>query len=257
MSSDSDSDDASHQDMETGRVSRYFLYRHRERQAVQKAKLKTVLDGYRERGRRRDPVRDASRLLTESLGLTIVCADDKSKKFYVARSKPYPRDFPIPFSGPQKAEYGLLTLIFFILHFKAAEEIDADQLRQNVEARTCVDCDALPFGKWPDLIAKWASQDYIRLEKRDAIDQNVARKVITLGGRFHAEFGEELLQKMAKELISDEAQPNEEEDAHEKAKEKAPEEEVIEVRPPRRAAGQASQARGQARQVRRPPGDSD
>jgi hypothetical protein len=205
-------EDEGRQSMETGRVARYFLYRNRERQGVRKPQLKTVLDSFRERSRKRDPVREASHALTESLGLTLVCPDDRSKKFFLTRTRAYPEGFLIPFTPIQKAEYGLLTFVFFIVYFKSDEGLDTDQLRQNVEAHTGVDCDSLPFGRWTDVVARWASQDYLKLEKRDSADPLVLKRAVTLGPRFAAEFGERRLRRMARELIFDEAPPGEEEE---------------------------------------------
>jgi hypothetical protein len=227
--------------METGRVARYFLYRNREKQAVRRPQLKTVLDSFRERSRKQNPIQDASRVLSESLGVKIVVPEGKKAKHFVTRDRAYPPDFPIPFTPIQKAEYGLLTFVFFIIYFKGDDGLDLEQLRQNVEANTGVDCDALEFGRWQDVVARWAAQDYVKLEKRDSADPTVVRKVVTIGPRFHAEFGEKTLIRMAKELIFDEAPPpeDEDEDEDEPQKEKDPEEDEpedsVDEAPPRRA----------------------
>jgi hypothetical protein len=214
----SSDDEAAPESMETGRVSRYFLYRNRERQPVRRPQLKTVLDQFRERShaKRRDPVKEASTVLRESLGLTVACPDDKAKKLFLVRTRPYPPAFPIPFSPMEKAEYGLLTFVFFIVHFKGDEGLEIEPLRQNIELNTGVHCDSLPFGKWPDIITKWASQDYLKLTKKESPDPMVQKKVVTLGPRFHAEFGLKLLRRMAKELIFGQVEPEEEEEVGEK-----------------------------------------
>jgi hypothetical protein len=206
--------------METGRVARYFLYRNREKQPVRRPQLKTVLDTFRERSRKQNPIDRASRVLSESLGIKIVVPEDKTKKHFVTRTRPYPPDFPIPFTPIQKAEYGLLTFVFFIIYFKGDDGLDLGQLRRNVEVNTGVNCDTLEFGMWQDVVGRWAAQDYVRLEKRDSADPTIIRKVVTLGPRFHAEFGEKMLIRMAKELIFDEAPPPQEEDEEEAPNEK-------------------------------------
>jgi hypothetical protein len=215
MSSSDEEDVAPPESMETGRVSRYFLYRNRERQPVRRPQLKTVLDQFREKShaKRKDPVKEASTVLRESLGLTIACPEDKARKLYLVRTHPYPPDFPIPFGPMEKAEYGLLTFVFFIVHFKGEDGLEVDSLRQNIEFNTGVHCDALPFGKWPDIITKWASQDYLKLSKKESPDPMVQKKVVTLGPRFHAEYGERVLMRMAKELIFGVVEPDEEEEA--------------------------------------------
>jgi hypothetical protein len=229
--------------MEAGRVARYFLYRNREKQAVRRPQLKTVLDSFRERSRKRNPIDGASHVLKKSLGVKVVASDDRMNKHFVTRTRAYPPDFPIPFTPVQKAEYGLLTFVFFILYFKGDDGVDLEQLRQNVEANSGVNCDALYFGRWPDVVARWVAQDYLKLEKRESADPTVVRKVVTIGPRFHAEFGEKMLVGMAKELIFSET-PSPEEDEEDAPTGKDPEESDAEdsideappppPRPPRR-----------------------
>jgi hypothetical protein len=95
-----------------------------------------------------------------------MASDGRTKKHFMTRTRAYPPDFPIPSTPVQKAEYGLLTFVFFVLYFKGDDGVDLEQLRQNVEASTGVNCHALDIGRWPDVVARWAAQDDLKLEKR-------------------------------------------------------------------------------------------
>jgi hypothetical protein len=212
----------------TDRIARYFLYRNRKRQAVMKPKVNEIIRSREKIHRKRDTIEETSKLLRKSLGLKVVCPDEaKGGRFFVVRDQPYPKDFPIPFSDLQKEEYGLLTLVFFILYFNQ-DGMDTDQLLVNLELGSDLRCSNLKFGKWPDVLAKWASEDYLKCVKTADADPTRQKKTWQLGARFYAEFGTERLERMAKELIyeQEEPEPQEEEEVKEKEPEKVEEEEV-------------------------------
>lgn len=222
-------DEVSGDPMEHGRVARFFLFKDREKQAVRRAQMKNVLNQYREkaRSRRKDPIREADIMLHESLGLKVVYPQDKGTKYFVCRTRPYPSNCDLPFTAAQKREYGLLTFAFFIVYFKGEDGCELDQLRTNLEQNSGISFDRSEF-KWPDIVTKWASEDYLKITKgEDDADPTVEKRMVTLGPRFEAEFGTELLVKMAKELIFDKSQ--EEEEIVEEEKE---EEETAEVQEP-------------------------
>ncbi|OHT14435.1 hypothetical protein TRFO_15228 [Tritrichomonas foetus] len=204
-------------ELEDGRVARLFLYKSRERQSVRRQQLKPVLDEYREKSRakRRDPIKSASKLLTESIGLQIVDGlapgekPSQSGKNFLVRTHKYPKDVPLPFTVQQKQEFGLLTLCFFIVYFKG-DLVDMDQLWQILE-NSGVPAESDTFGKLTDLLNKWISQDYFKSKKKENDTSAGPKKVISLGPRFYAEFGNDVLMAMAKELVCDVTPPEEDE----------------------------------------------
>ena len=213
--SDSEEEGQYGDSMETGRVARYFLFRNREKQSVRRAQLKTVLDAYREKSvkKRKNPFTEANRVLAESMGLKVVSPDEKAQKYYLVREKRYPDECDLPFTKLQKKEYGLLTFTFFIVYFKGEDGIELDQLRTNLELHSGLDLDNLDFGKWPEIVNKWVTMEYLKMAKEeDPTDACVQKKIVTLGPRFHAEFGLPLIQRMAKELVYPESVQEEEEE---------------------------------------------
>lgn len=224
--SDSEEEGQYGDSMETGRVARYFLFRNREKQPVRRAQLKTVLDAYREKSvkKRKNPFTEANRVLVESMGLKVVSSDEKSQKYYLVRDKRYPAECDLPFTKLQKKEYGLLTFTFFIVYFKGEDGIELEQLRTNLELHSGLDLDNLDFGKWPDIVTKWTNMEYLKMTKEeDPNDASLHKRMVTLGPRFHVEFGLSVLQRMAKELVYPESVKEEEEEEPEQPAEAAPE----------------------------------
>ena len=209
-------------EFEAGRVARLFIYKGRERQGLRQAQLNPVLDEYREKSRtkRKNPIDSASKLLADSMGLTIVnpeVPDDqkrKNTKNFLVRANKYPANFPLPFTVQQKKEFGLLTVCFFIVYFKG-NEVDLDLLIQNLEAFG-VKPESNPVGKIQELLNKWIAQDYFKAKKKDDDTSPVPKKVLSLGARFYAEFSINTLISMAQELIHDDYKEEEEKDEEDK-----------------------------------------
>ena len=208
-SSDEESQTQGTNENEAGRVARLFLYKNRERQGIRKPQLKPVLDEFREKSRKKrvDPIKSASKMLTESMGLQIVdgvAPDEKpsqSSKHFLVRTHHYPKDYPIPFSSEEKQEVGLLVFCFFIVHFKG-NLVDLDQIWQILE-NSGVQEESEAFGKWPDIMNKWISQDYFKAKKKEDDNSQIPKKMISRGPRFYAEFSLNTLIAMAKELVCD------------------------------------------------------
>lgn len=195
-------------DLEAARVARYFIYKNRERQGIRKPQLKPVLDEFREKSRakRRDPIQLSSKLLTESMGLQIaegLAPDEKSStpKNFLVRTQRYPKECELPFSSEQMQEYGLMLFCFFIVYYKG-NQADFDQVWQILESAH-VPADSPVFGKWPDFMNKWISQDYFKAKKKDDDVSPIPKKVLSLGPRFYAEFSLDVLNAMAEELVRD------------------------------------------------------
>ena len=208
--------------MERGRVARFFLFKDREKQAVRRTQMKNVLNQYREKSKskRKDPIREADQILHESLGLEVVYPQDKGTKYFIRRRRPYPSQCELPFTEAQKREYGLMMFAFFIIYFKGEDGCEVEQLKANLEQNSGLSFTKLEF-RWPDIVQKWASEDYVKITKvEDDADPTLERRMVTLGPRFEAEFGTELLMKMAKELIFDEAPTEEEDDDDDEEEEK-------------------------------------
>ena len=115
--SDSVKDDGKSQSqMETSRVSRYFLYKNRTKQSVNRTQLRPILDEFQEKSKHKrvDPIESSNEALKDALGLQIVQGTQQTKskgksgKYFVVRSQKYPENLEIPFTDRQKVEYGLL-----------------------------------------------------------------------------------------------------------------------------------------------------
>jgi hypothetical protein len=191
------------------RIARYFLYRHRKRLPVQKAKVNEILRAREKLVRKRDPIEETSQVLQKSLGLRICCpTETKGSKYFLIRDSPYPKGMPIPFSDTQKEEYGVLVYIFFILWLQPDKNMEAEQLRKELERRADLMLDRLSWWKWPDTLVKWGHEDYLKSTAAQAdntqdADPTKQTKIWTLGLRFYAEFGPDRIERMAKSLIHD------------------------------------------------------
>lgn len=225
-SSDEENQTQTTNENETGRVARFFLYKNRERQSVRKPQLKPVLDEFREKSRKKrvDPIKSANTMLKESMGLQIVEGTppgekpSQSAKHFLIRTHKYPKDCPIPFTSEQKQEVGLLIFCFFIVHYKG-NLVEMEQIWQILES-SGVPSESDVFGKWPEIMNKWISQDYFRAKKKDDDNSPIPKRLISLGPRFYAEFSEETLVSMAKELVCDiTPEENEKEDEKENEEE--------------------------------------
>lgn len=201
-------DNDTNDDLEGGRVARFFLYKARERQGVRKTQLKPVLDTFRERSikKKRDPIVTADKLLNEGMGLRIVTSNQErtknksNEKHFLVRSKPYPKDVPLPFSEIEMKEYGVLLYVFFIVSFK--DKLDLDQLWQILSIGGFPD-ESREFGRWPEIMWKWNKMDYFKLNKIEDPSLPAPKFMVELGPRFYVEFGEEMIKGLAKDLVTD------------------------------------------------------
>ncbi|KAH0790692.1 hypothetical protein GPJ56_005384 [Histomonas meleagridis] len=256
MDDEYEDNDSKQNNMETGRVARYFIYKNREKQAVRKIQIRPILDEFREKSRRKriDPIESTNDLLNKTMGLNLVqglAPDEKpsqSSKFFLVRRQKYPDNVPIPFTPHQKKEYGLLVFCFFVVQYKG-NQLDLEQLGQVLQ-NSNVPLDSPDFGKWPEIMHKWASQDYFKLKKIDDENASNTNRSVTLGPRFYAEFGVNTLHSMANELVTGEIEEENEEEAKSEGSSSETEEE--EKGPPKRMA-----TRGQQRRMRRNVSEDD
>lgn len=212
--SDSIQDESPQNQVESSRVARYFMYRHRERQGASRAQLRPILDEFQEKSkqRRTDPIASAGTVLDSALGLSLAQGrrpGEKAKssgRYYVVRARAYPDNAEIPFTDSQRAEYGLLVRCFFFIHYKGTR-VTVDQLAQFVKDGA----ERYPeLGTVPELISKWASAEYLKLARAE--DANSQAKCVEFGRRFYAEFGVRALEAMAAELVTGERPSVEEEE---------------------------------------------
>lgn len=202
--SNNDNEQPAHgEDLEAGRVARFFLYKNREKLSVKRAQLKTVTDQSVE-SKKSNVIQRASNILKDSLGLRVkeyVPEGKKStgSKLFLIRDKNYPEEIPIPFSSIEKQKFGVLTFIFIALYFKNGK-LDLEQCWQMLET-TGLTKDSDIIGPWPDQIHIWSKQEYLKEKK---VESEAGPKIeISYGARFYTEIGEENLVKMAKYLIND------------------------------------------------------
>ena len=119
------------------------------------------------------------------------------QKFYVVRNTKYPEDSPIPFSEIQKRSFGILTYVFFIIHFAhplnptykdIAEGLEFANLNEDIGLVNDLDA----------LIRQWTAQEYLTIIKGE--DKNELR--ITFGPRFEIEIGREKIEELARQIIN-------------------------------------------------------
>jgi hypothetical protein len=109
--------------------------------------------------------------------------------------------------------------VSFFLLFNLENLLQADQVLQNAESNTGSLRDRLQLGKWPALVSRWVAQDYIKLQKGETAESLITNNAIPFGSRFDAEFGNNLLLRMVKELRFDKwykEEAEEQEDGKEK-----------------------------------------
>ena len=196
-------------DMEAGRIARFFIFKNRDRSVVKRAQLRAVQDQAKD-SRKTKSLDRARQMLERSLGLTIVDyvpegKKQTSSKLFLTRQQNYPKDLPLPFSSQDKKQYGILIFIFIAIHFKNGT-IDLDQLWQILEnAGITQNSDII--GQWPEQIHIWTKQEYLKEKKTET---EAGPKIeISYGARFYVEYGEDEILKMAKYLINDGTEPEE------------------------------------------------
>lgn len=196
-------------DLEVGRIARFFLFKNRDRSVIKRAQLRAIQDQSKD-SKKSNSLKHASDALSKSLGLTIIDympegKKQTSSKLFLVREEKYPNELPIPFTPHEKQQYGILTLIFFALHFKNGK-MDLDQLWQTLKTAGVTENSEI-IGHWPDQIHVWAKQEYLK-EKKIEADAG-PRIEISYGARFYVEYGEETIVRMAKYLINDGVEPEE------------------------------------------------
>ena len=200
-------------DMEAGRVARFFIFKNRDKSVVKRAQLRAVQDQARDT-HKKNSIGRAKQILERSLGLTIVDyvpegKKQTSSKLFLARQQKYPKDIPIPFSSLEKKQYGILMLVFMAIHFKNGK-IDLDQLWQVLE-NAGISQNSDIIGRWPEQIHTWARQEYLKEKKTET--ETGPKIEVSYGARFYVEYGEEEIIKMAKYMINDGNEPEEQHEA--------------------------------------------
>ena len=196
-------------DMEAGRIARFFIFKNRDKSVVKRAQLRAVQDQARD-SRKKNSIDRARQILERSLGLTIIDyvppgKKQTSSKLFLTRQKKFPKDLPIPFSSLEKKQYGILILVFMAIHFKNGK-IDLDQLWQVLE-NAGISQNSDIIGHWPDQIHIWTRQEYLKEKK---IETDTGPKIeVSYGARFYVEYGEEEIIRMAKYMINDGNEPEE------------------------------------------------
>ena len=190
------------EDSEASRLSRFFLYKQRERLPVKKAQIKAVLDkGNDEKNKELNAVERSKKILEDSMGLSIESYTTENKKsaqkFFVVRNTKYPENSPIPFTETQKRAFGILTYVFFIINFAHPLNPTLHDIIEGLEFANLNEDIGL-VNDIEILLKQWTNQEYLTTIKGEA-KEDIR---YTFGPRFEIEIGRKKLEELARQIIA-------------------------------------------------------
>ena len=189
-------------DLESGRLARFFLFKHRDRTCVKRSQIKTVLDkGNDEKNKETNAIEKSKTILETTMGLTVQGYVPSSKKtpqkYYVTRNFQYSDEQPIPFSETEKKIFGILTYVFLTIYYRHPDLPTFHEIQTQISSANLEDDIRENGFEFAALFKSWMQQEYL-VEIKGESNQE---PTYTFGPRFEIEIGRENLEKFINKIL--------------------------------------------------------